>query len=1045
MLASPRCRALVGPLLTIAAICSGPTSLRAQERSAATPEPLDYRRQIEPLFAEFCHRCHGEDKQKGDVRLDGLDPAMTARADAEGFHSALDMINSGEMPPKDEPQPTDAQRRLLVGWLTESLRQAADRQKGERTVVLRRLTREQYSRSLQDLLGLDIDFTRRLPADGKAKNGFTNNGEVLQASPLHIENYQLIAREALAAAIAIGPKPKVTRYRVTFGEGIGKGKVAGHTGGYQSVPLPTEDFTVEILDDRGQPITGDDEAERAAREAIQRRISVGLRGSGQDRFQIVDEGMILLSALPHREVVPEAWQGPSPNLELEMQRCWPERGNFVMRVKASRGYVPPLRRQMLVALDKQDGTTAQPMVQVAADGSLVTATNAQVLAAEQSDQRENLAPDGDLLVPVAVPEDCKARLRFALPADGFYQIDMVHRPAKADQMPSVRLRAAGHHLDQRPQATAEQLQQPRVVTPLGAIGMKKGTHHLQVGGPFFVGFSHVVITPMPAEHALVKRLSQKVAEQDRAAQALIPSLRPLIGTRTDDGMDYTTFDEPQEVHAPLGQAQTYEFSGRLENLPIPELESGDNEELSGFLLLGVWNDHLVKSAKETGPPLLVESIEFEAPWLPVWPPPSHRQIFADSDQHADEGERARAVLARFVTRAFRRPVADHEVERYVACFREIRAASATFEAAIHEVLVAVLCSPEFLFLCEPEDTLGKGRALPDWALANRLSYFLWNAPPDAPLRALADAGRLRGNLLAEVDRLLDDDRAWSFVRSFSHEWLRLDRHDGVTIDVDRHRDYTRFVKRDMRDETYAFVHRVLHEDLPLTTLVDADFAMLNQNLAEFYGVPGVLGARFRPVPVTEHPERRGGLLSHGAFLAGHSDGSEPHPIKRAVWLKARLLGDPPPPPPPNVPELDREGPKARELTLKQQLEAHRDKASCRDCHAGIDPFGLVFERLSAVGRLEPERKGHPIDATSTLPDGTEVDGLRGIQDYLLHHVRDHLARAFVAHLFAYALGRETYFADAAEIDQILQQVRIAGYRTRSVIRAIVASPSFQSK
>jgi mono/diheme cytochrome c family protein len=1042
---SPRCRAIVSPLLTLAALGLLPSWLPAQDPGATAPEPIDYRRQIEPLFAEFCHRCHGESKQKGDVRLDRLDPAMTTRADAEGFHAALDMINSGEMPPADEPQPNDAQRRLLVGWLTESLRQAADRQKGERAVVLRRLTREQYSRSLQDLLALDIDFTRRLPADGKSKNGFSNSGEVLQASPLHIENYQLIAREALAAAIAVGPKPEVTHYRVKFGAGIGKGKVAGHTGGYQSVPLPTDDFTVEILDAGGQPTTGGDEAERAAREAIQRRISVGLRGSGQDRFQIVDEGMILLSALPHREVVPEAWQGPSPNLKLEMQRCWPERGNFAMRVKASRGYVPPLRRQMLVALDQQNGAAAPPMVQVGADGALVTTAGAQVLAAEQSDERNNLASDGDLLVPVAAPEDCKARLRFVLPADGFYQIDMVHRPAKADQMPSVRLHAAGHHLDQRPQATAEQLQLARVVTPLGAIGMKKGRHDLEVGGPFFVGFSHVVITPMPAEHPLVQRLTQKVAAQDRAAQALVPSLRPLIGTRTDDGMDYTTFAEPQEVHAPLGQAKTYEFFGRLENLPIPELDSGDNEELSGFLLLGVWNDHLVKSAKETGPPLLVESIEFEAPWLPVWPPPSHRQIFRDSAQLADEGDRARAVLAPFVERAFRRPVAESEVDRYVTFFHAIRGEVATFEAAIMEVLVAVLCSPDFLFLCEPEDTLGADGALPEWALANRLSYFLWNAPPDARLRELVDAGRLRGNLLAEVDRLLDDERAWSFVKSFSHEWLRLDRHDGVTIDVDRHRDYTRFVKRDMRDETYAFVHRVLHDDLPLTTLVDADFAMLNQNLAEFYGVPEVRGARFRPVPVTEHPERCGGLLSHGAFLVGHSDGGEPHPIKRAVWLKARLLGDPPPPPPPNVPELDREGPGAKELTLKQQLEAHRDKASCRDCHAGIDPFGVVFERLSAVGRFEPERKGHAIDATSTLPDGTEVDGLRGIQDYLLTRGRDPMARALVSHLFAYALGRDTYYADAAELDQILQQVRIAGYRARSVIRAIVASSSFRSK
>jgi len=222
--------------------------------------------------------------------------------------------------------------------------------------------------------------------------------------------------------------------------------------------------------------------------------------------------------------------------------------------------------------------------------------------------------------------------------------------------------------------------------------------------------------------------------------------------------------------------------------------------------------------------------------------------------------------------------------------------------------------------------------------------------------------------------------------------------------------------------------------------------MLNQNLAEFYGVPGVIGAWFRPVAIPESmPERMGGLLSHGAFLAGHSDGQEPHPIKRAVWLKARLLGDHPPPPPPNVPDLDPTIPGFDRMTLKQKIEAHRDQASCRDCHAGIDPYGFVFERLSAVGRYEPERHGLAVDATATLPDGTAVDGLEGLQRWLCDRQRDALLRAFVEYLFSYALGRETGFADADELDTIVQQVRIAGHRARAAVRAIVSSPSFQSK
>lgn len=1035
MLSQTICKLALGAVTALAVVAGG---AGRKQGTPQDPRTVDYQTEIAPLLAEHCFGCHGGEDPEGDMQLSSLDPAMSTPADAEAWFAALDVINAGEMPPQDEPQFRDDERRKVVAWLTESLKRAADRQKGERVVVLRRLTREQYTNSLQDLLGVPIDFAQTLPEDGKAKNGFSNNGEVLQASPLHLDNYQQIARAGLAQAIA-GEKPEVTRYRVTFGKGRGKGKVAGRTGGYQSVPLNPDDFTVEVLSG-DEEVTGDSEAARQARQIVQRKISVGLRGSGQERFQAVDEGMILLSALPHRERVPQAWQGPSPNLKLEMQRVWPERGDFAMRVKASRGYLPPLRKQLLVKLDEP---AAQASWQ---QGRLVAAADALVVAAGQTDHHKNLEQRGAFLRPIEAPKDSKARVRLDLPRDGFYQLDLVHPPVEQAAMPSVRVRAAGHHLDQRLELTEAQLEQPRVTTSLGVVGMRQGRHHVEVGGKFFVGFSHLVATPLTGQHPLVRRLSEQGQAQEAALTDLTPSIRALIGTRTDDGMDYTTFGDAQEVLAPLGQAETYAFYGRLENLPIPEPESGDKEVLSGFLLLGVWNDHLVKSADETGPPLLVESIEFEAPYLPQWPPRSHTDIFFDSDSRSDDVDYTREVLRRFVSRAFRRPARDEEIERYLGFWEMIRGDYEVYEDSVKEVLVAVLCSPAFLYLCEPEDEVGEDGALADWMLANRLSYFLWNSPPDDELRAAAASGALRGSLSAQTERMLDDPRTGRFLRRFAYEWLRMDRHDGMTINVDRHPDYTRFVKRDMREETYAFFETVFGEDLPLSTFVDADFAMLNQNLAEFYGLKGVYGSNFRKVAVpASMPERAGGLLSHGAFHVGHSDGNEPHPIKRAVWLKARLLGDEPPPPPPNVPDLDPETPGFAGMTLKQKIESHRDKDSCRDCHAGIDPYGFVFERMSAVGRFEPQRKGKRVDATSTLPDGTEVDGLAGIRAYLAADGKDAFARSFIEHLFAYALGREIGFADEEELDQLLSQVKGDGYRARSALRSIVSSPSFLTK
>jgi len=1011
----------------------------AARADAALAEFADHAR---PILAEHCFRCHGPDKQKGDVRLDALDPDMLRGYDAEGWHAALDMIQGGEMPPPDEEPMTDAERLRLTAWMRSGIGAAAEVARGEVHSVLRRLNKEQYTNTLQDLLGVPVTWGRVLPDDGKSELGFSNNGEVLQASPLHLDYYQKVAREALDQALAIGPKPEVVHYRITFGKGIGKGKVAGHTGGYQSVPLATDDFTVEILDETGAPREGRDDAEREALDNVRRRISIGLRGSSQERFRVVDEGMLLFSALPHKEVVPQAWQGPSPNLKMEMQRVFPEQGDFAFRVRASRGYLPTTLEPMVVALDEPEAfvtlaTTEADAVEVQAQ------PDSRVLVAAKSDERKNLRMAGDALVAEDVPKAASARFRFDLPQDGIFQVDLVHPVVPLEDMPSARLTLDGRTLDLRPEPPVGDPAPTRMVTTLGAAVLRAGRHTLKVGGRFFVGFSHVVVTPLAADHPLVARLTAETEGRMAALADRVPVIRALVGTRTDDGMDYQTFGDPVEVHAPLGRAETYTIMGRLENLPIPEPETGDNEILSGFMLLGLWNDHLVKSAKETGPPLLVEAMEFQAPFLPQWPPSTHSAVFFASEQRGDETVYAREVLERFMTRAFRRPVDETEVERYLAFWRDVRPAAESFEAAVRDTLVAVLCSPNFLFLAEPADVdAGQPSSMvSEQVLATRLSYFLWNSPPDAELTDLAQRGALRGQLLDQVDRMIDDPRVWRFVRPFAREWLRLDRLESIAVNVNAYPAFTRFVKRDMAEETVRFLHHAIDNDLSVWTLIDSDFAMLNQNLAEFYGIDGVLGPDFRPVPVTPE-QQRGGLLSQGAFLTGHSDGTSPHPIKRAVWISAKILGVEPSPPPPNVPDLDPETPGFEDLTLKEQLEAHRDNPSCMDCHRRLDPYGIVFEGYNAVGLLQAERKGRPVDARTVLPDGTELDGVDALKAWLASERRDAVTAALIRHLYAYALGRDLHFGDQKDLDRMLDQVKLSGYRMRSVLRSIVASPSF---
>jgi len=580
-----------------------------------------------------------------------------------------------------------------------------------------------------------------------------------------------------------------------------------------------------------------------------------------------------------------------------------------------------------------------------------------------------------------------------------------------------------------------------MLTPITLAYLEPGKHTLEVGGRFFVGFSEVIVTPFPEDHPIAVQLDNEEEESRLKYEMASPIMRVFAGTRTDDGIDYKNFDDFINV-INSDTPKQYIFKGRLEDLPIPVIDTLETEILANIMGMGVWNDYLVKDNRDSGPPLLVHEIEFEAPYYPVWPPKSHAAIFFDSPDKNDKEKYTAQILAGFMERAYRRPLEKGETEPYMEFWRTIKDDFGRYEDGVKEVLVAILCSPNFIYLAEPEE--GTSDDEREYFLASRLSYFLWDSPPDEELLALADKGKLhrKKELKKQMQRMLQDDRVWKMIRNFSKEWLRLDRHETMSTNVDEYAAYTRFVKRDMAEETYQFIHQVLDCNMDIGNLIESDFAMLNQNLAEFYGIEGVKGNHFRPVAL-KPDSHRGGLLSQGSFLNGHSDGTQAHPIKRAVWLQSKILGDRPPEPPPNVPELDPDTPGFEKLTLKEQLFLHRNKVSCMDCHRKIDPYGIVFENYNAVGLFQTvSSNGNTIDVKTELPDGKVVEGIDGIKAYILKEKIDDFTRSLVKHLFTYAMGRDVTFVDEPEIESIVSAVRGDGYRFQSVFEHIITSKSF---
>ncbi len=500
-----------------------------------------------------------------------------------------------------------------------------------------------------------------------------------------------------------------------------------------------------------------------------------------------------------------------------------------------------------------------------------------------------------------------------------------------------------------------------------------------------------------------------------------------------------------------------------------------------------------RAKKHVGPGVAIDWFEIEGPLNATWPPESHQRLFGNlpikalsegSDVIPPQREEvrslggyvpsmyfdltprerkpsletvqstqpetdARQLLARFLPKAFRRDVLPEEIDPYLTLLRSRIAAKDCFEDAMRRVYVAVLTSPEFLFhSIEPKST----------TLASRLSYWLWNGPPDDALLA-ADLSKPEV-LRREVDRLLADSRSERFIEDFANQWLELSRLDETTPDPQLYPEYRFLLHEAMAAEPRAFLRELIHDDLPITHLINPSFAMLTQRLAEHYRIAGVTGVEIRKVPLPIK-SLRGGLLGQAAIHKLTANGTTTSPVKRGVWVMDRLLNDPAPPPPPGISAVD---PDTRgTTTVREQLDKHRADSNCATCHAKIDPSGFALESFDPIGGLrdryrsngkgdEPPEKdkttwrvtyklGPKVDPSGKLPDGRQFSGPRELSDILCSDP-DQLARAFVAHLSRYATGAEVSFADRAEIRRIVESTKKSGHGLRSLIHALARSEMF---
>ncbi|MDB5295509.1 MAG: hypothetical protein JWO31_1492 [Phycisphaerales bacterium] len=425
-------------------------------------------------------------------------------------------------------------------------------------------------------------------------------------------------------------------------------------------------------------------------------------------------------------------------------------------------------------------------------------------------------------------------------------------------------------------------------------------------------------------------------------------------------------------------------------------------------------------------------------------------VVAAPDDRTLPREAARLVVAEFARRAFRRPPEPPEVERYLTLFDKASARGDGYEPALKLALQAVLVSPNFLFLVEPEPEQDGVYELGDFPLASRLSYFLWATMPDEELYQLAAAGKLRTDdaLRSQVRRMLKDPKARGMADSFAVQWLGL-RPLGTTAKPDPtlYPEFTDAIAAAMREEAVRLFDYVVREDRPLTDLLDADYTFVNDDLAHFYGLPPVAGKDLQKVAL---PDRtRGGILGLGAVHVTTSYARRTSPVLRGKWVLGDVLGTRVPPPPPNVPELPADGKSAEGLSLRAQLELHRKNPDCAGCHSRMDPLGFGLENFDAIGRWRDTLDGKPLDTSGVLPGGDKFGGPAELKKVLLKRKAEFQTN-LTRKLLGFSLGRELMAGgrrpgqfDQCVIDDCAAALAKADGRAGAVFETIALSRPFR--
>ena len=1022
---------------TLGLICAAWAShFRAAEEPALKAISAEsselFEKQIQPLLVKTCGKCHGKKPKNNDLDLVSFGTAKAILAKPKVLADVAERLSAGDMPPKDAPQPSEAERKQLLDWIKAALdSEAAARAGDPGPVTLRRLSNAEYDNAIRDLTGVDMRPTRarEFPADSVGGEGFANVGEAMPVTPGLVERYHQAARDVAARAVLLptGFRFSPSTERPDWAEEALKTLRSFHAryAGPNGEP-PLAAHLAATLKHRDRLTRGGPAAIAAV--ATEEKLNATYLAA-------LWAGLNGKTASSLLDPIREKWRAATtdPVTVLAAIKAMQDQlfqGNYGKNAAMAVGNGFPawedLRR--VVALERVQGAAREPLFRM-------VALPAQPDTFVVWDRLRLEGGDGPPLVFAEHPELAAAIEK----ASG---LKFGHHPKDRPVPKSALVTAAGVEIVIDLRKLSAELQKA-----LTLPRFLRADVSLDEASPETASVQAFLIAATGGGGRLAEPVAKATPGDPLAAQIAHPR---VSAKRARPAAEFRALFPPAVLFQPIipRDAQGSVFLYRREDEPLRRLLLDDAGRAE---IDRLWSELEFVSEQALATPTAYEGLvqyyrkpNDGARIMFFYIQEFEQQIKKEEKaflaaQVAAEPRHLEALLA-FTARAWRRPLAADERKAILASYHADRKDGVKHDPAFRAALARVLSSPWFLYRVEQPAPGPRWGPVSGDELATRLSFLLWESIPDDELRAKAAKLHEPAVLEQQLRRMLKDGRTRGMAEEFGARWLGVrDFATNHGRNLKHFPEFTQALREALAEEPVRFFEDLLVNDRPVADVIAADAVVVNDLLAKHYGIPGVTGPEWRRVEkVSAHG--RGGLLGFGAVLAKQSAAARTSPVKRGAWV-VQMLGERLPKVPPDVPPLPETPPAG--LSVREITERHRKDLACASCHIRIDPFGMTLEQFDALGRLRPAKELKPGDAKATTHDGTEIDGFAGLRNYLAGPRREDLLRSLAQKLVGYSLGRSVQLSDRKLIDDVTKSM-VNGGRWSDSLLVIVRSEQFRS-